>query len=160
MATVVAVGINTTASDKEASNRMLSNVLNTNEVKNAAGVEVEFNRLSSNERSTEYAQITESPSSPHRLKVSHQEIGVGLKRRRRSMVRVDKTTISTVDNETPVTSSCYIVLDAPVGALTANTEMANVIAEVMSFCASNGADNIIKYDCTGNGAATLLNGGL
>lgn len=139
---------------------MLSNILNTNEVKNAAGTEVEFNRLSSNERSTEYAQITESPSAPHRLKVSHQEVGVGLKRRRRSVIRVDKTTLSDVDNVTPVTSSCYIVLDAPVGALKVSTEMSNVIAEILSFCASTGADSTIKYDCTGNGAATLLNGGL
>jgi hypothetical protein len=139
---------------------MLSNTLNTNEVKNAAGTEVEFSRIATSERSTEFSQITESPSAPHRLKVQHQEVGVGLKKRRRSVVRFDKTVISTVDSETPVTVSAYAVLDAPVGALVANTEMANVLAELMSFMASLGASTTILYDGTGNGAATLLSGGL
>lgn len=139
---------------------MLNNTLNTNEVKDAAGVEVEFSRLSTSERMTEFAKISESPSYPYRLSIKHQENGVGLKRRRRSVVRVDKTTLSNVDNETPVTTSCYIVLDAPVGAITANTEMANVIANIMSFCATTGAATTVLFDCTGNGAGALLNGGL
>jgi len=139
---------------------MLSNTLNTNEIKNAAGTEVEFSRIATNERSTEFAQITEAPSAPHRLKIQHQETGSGLKKRRRSVVRFDKTVISTVDSETPVTVSAYAVLDAPVGALLANTEMANVTAELMSFMASLGASTTILYDGTGNGAATLLSGGL
>jgi hypothetical protein len=139
---------------------MLSNTLNTNEIKNAAGTEVEFSRIATNERSTEFAQITEAPSAPHRLKIQHQETGAGLKKRRRSVVRFDKTVVSTVDSETPVTVSAYAVLDAPVGALIANTEMANVIAELMSFLASLGASTTILYDGTGNGAATLLSGGL
>jgi len=139
---------------------MLSNTLNTNEVKNAAGTEVEFQRIATNERSTEFALITETPALPHRLRVQHQETGSGIKRRRRSVVRVDKTVISTVDSVTPVTASAYVVLDAPVGALAANTEMANVIAEVVSFVASLGASTTILYDGTGNGAAALLTGGL
>lgn len=139
---------------------MLSNTLNTNEIKNAAGTEVEFSRISTNERSTEFSQITEAPSAPHRLKIQHQEVGSGLKKRRRSVCRFDKTVVSTVDSVTPVTVSAYVVLDAPVGALIANTEMANVLAELMSFCASLGASTTILYDGTGNGAATLLSGGL
>jgi len=139
---------------------MLSNTLNTNEVKNAAATEVEFQRLSSSDRSTTFATIAESPALPHRLTISHQETGSGLKRRRRSLVRFDKTVESTVDATQSVTTSAYMVLDAPVGALEANTEMANVIAELMSFCASLGANTTILFDCTGNGAACLLNGGL
>lgn len=139
---------------------MLSDTLNTNEVKNAAGVEVEFERISTNGRSTIFAQVGESPAYKHRLQVSHLESGAGLKQRRRSVVRVDKTVLSNVDNETPVTSSAYLVVDAPVGALTTTAEVANVLAELLSICASNGATTTILYDCTGNGAKALLNGTL
>jgi hypothetical protein len=139
---------------------MLSNTLNTNEIKNSAGTEVEFQRLSTADRSTVFAQITEAPSTPHRMTISHQETGAAIKRRRRSLVRFDKTVMSTVDATLPVVISAYIVLDSPVGALVANTEPTNVVAEVMSFCASLGASTTILYDGTGNGAATLLSGGL
>jgi hypothetical protein len=139
---------------------MLSNTLNTNEVKDAAAAEVEFQRLSQDARSTEFAKISESPALPHRLKLAHQENGSGLKMRRRSVVRIDKTVMSTVDTTLPCTVSAYLVLDAPVGALAANTEMANVLAELMSFCATTGAGTTVLYDCTGNGARELLSGGL
>lgn len=139
---------------------MLSNTLNTNEVKNSAGTEVEFSRLSTSDRSTVFAQIAETPANPHRLSIAHQESGTAMKKRRRSVCRIDKTVVSTVDNVTPVTVSAYMVLDAPVGALTANTEMGNVIAELMSFCATTGAATTVLFDCTGNGASALLNGGL
>jgi len=139
---------------------MLSNTLNTNEIKNASAAEVEFQRLESNGRSTEFAQITEQPSLPHRLRVSHQESGVGIKARRRSVVRFDKTVMSGVDATLPVTVSAYAVIDIPVGAFTAITEASNVLAELMSFLSTTGAGTTVLFDCTGNGAATLLNGGL
>jgi hypothetical protein len=139
---------------------MLSNTLNTNEIKNAAGTEIEFSRLSTNGRQSVFAQIGESPSAPHRLSISHAETGAGLGKRRRSVVRFDKTVISTVDSVTPVTVSCYVVLDAPVGALTAMTEPTNVIAELASFLATTGAGTTVLFDGTGNGAAVLLSGGL
>lgn len=139
---------------------MLSNTLNTNEIKNAAGTEVEFQRLSTSDRSTEFAQITEAPNQPHRLKVSHQESGTGLTKRRRSVVRFDKTVASTVDTTKTCTVSAYMVLDAPVGALIANTEFANVLAELMSFAATTGAATTVLFDGTGNGAVALLSGGL
>jgi hypothetical protein len=139
---------------------MLSNTLNTNEIKNAAGTEVEFSRLSTSERTTEFAQVSETPSSPHRLSIRHQETGSGLKQRRRSVVRFDKVVISGVDSSTPITVSAYLVLDAPVGAMTAITEAANVVAEVLSFCATTGSGTTVLFDGTGNGAAALLNGGL
>jgi hypothetical protein len=139
---------------------MLSNTLNTNEIKNSAGTEIEFQRLSISDRQTVFAQITETPSAPHRLTISHLESGKALTKRRRSLVRFDKTVVSTVDNVTPVTISAYAVLDTPVGALVANTEPTNVVAELMSFLASLGASTTILYDGTGNGAAALLNGGV
>jgi cystathionine beta-lyase family protein involved in aluminum resistance len=139
---------------------MLTNTLNTNEVKNSAGTEVEFSRLSIADRSTVFAQVSESPAAPHRLAISHQESGAGLAKRRRSLVRIDKTVISTVDNSTPVVISAYVVLDAPVGALVAVTEPTHVLAELISFCASLGASTTILYDGTGNGATVLLTGGL
>lgn len=139
---------------------MLSNTLNTNEIKNASGTEVEFSRLSQNGRSTVFAQIGEVPSAPHRLTVSHQETGVGLKQRRRSLVRIDKHVVSPLDATLIVPISCYVVLDAPVGALNAMTECTNVVAEILSFCATTGAATTVLFDGTGNGAKALLEGGL
>jgi len=139
---------------------MLSNTLNTNEIKNSAGTGIAFQRLSTEARKTLFAQTTEGPSLPHRLSIAHQESGSGLKARRRSVVRIDKTVMSTVDTTVPCTISAYLVLDAPVGALVANSEMINVVAEVLSFCATTGAATTVLFDGTGNGAATLLNGGL
>lgn len=139
---------------------MLSLTLNTNELKNAAGTEVEFQSLDKQARSHQYALITESPSLPHRVMVSHQETGKGVKRRRRSMVRVDKTTLSTVDSVTPVTTSAYIVGDFPVGAITAMDEPKNVMAELGSFVFTTGGTSTFLYDGSGNGAQAILTGGL
>jgi hypothetical protein len=139
---------------------MLSNTLNTNEVKNSAGTEVEFSRLSTVGRSTVFSMITETPSLPYRLSISHAESGTGVKRIRRSLVRFDKTVMSTVDTTLPVVISDYWVQVAPVGALVANTEMVHVLANLMSFVASLGASTTILYDGTGNGAQVLLTGGL
>lgn len=137
---------------------MLSNTLNTNEVKNAAGTEVEFSRLSTVGRTTEFSQIAETPNLPHRLKVSHLETGSGTKLRRRSVVRIDKTVAGA--DTTPVKVTGYVVLDIPVGNLSATTEVKNVLAEVLSLCASLGASTTILYDCSGNGALCLVNGDL
>lgn len=136
----------------------LSNTLNTNEVKNSAGAEQEFSHVAQNNRSHEWMLTTESPSLPHRLMVSHQETGSGIKKRRRSVVRVDKTTMSGVDVTLPITTTAYIVLDHPVGASSTNAEAANVLANLISFVASTGATTTILYDGTGNGASALLNG--
>jgi len=139
---------------------MLSNTLNTNEIKNSAGTEVEFQRLSSSDRASVFAQIGESPALPHRLSINHQETGNGLKKRRRSLVRFDKTIVSTVDLVTPITISAYTVVDIPVGAILSDAEVANVLAELSSFIASLGASTTILYDGTGNGGVCLIKGGL
>lgn len=139
----------------------LANTLNTNEIKDAASAEVEFEHKSQGPGAVHiWKQIAEPPSRPHRLTIQHQEVGVGMKRRRRSVVRFDKTVISDVDSVTPVTISAYTVLDAPIGALAATTEIANVLAENMSFMATTGSGTTVLFDCTGNGAKALKNGEL
>lgn len=137
---------------------MLPSNLTTNEVKNSAGTEVEFNRLSTADRSVVFAQVGEAPNAPHRLKVEHQENGVGSKRVRRSLVRVDKT-VSGADG-TPVVFSSYMVVVSPVGNIASLAEAKNVTAELMSFVASLGASTTILYDCTGYGADAAVNGSL
>lgn len=133
----------------------------TNEVKNASGTEVEFLPLDNpTPRSKRFKYSLEAPHLEYRLTISHSETGAGLKRRRRSLVRFDKQSISGVDDITPVTTSAYVVLDAPVGAIEDTTEIKAVLANLMSFMASIGASTTILYDCTGYGAAALVDGAL
>jgi len=139
---------------------MLSNTLNTNEIKNTAGTGVPFSRLSISDRQSVFAATAETPVAPHRLTISHSESGTGFKKRRRSVIRFDKTVVSNVDNVTPITHSAYMVLDFAVGATSVTTDAATCLAELISFAASLGASTTILYDASGNGAATLLNGGL
>lgn len=139
---------------------MLNNTLNTNEVKDRSGVEIEFSRIKTLDRTTEFSKIAEQPNLPVRLKVSHQETGAGITLRRRSVIRFDKSSISTVDATKVVTNSCYIVLDAAVGGITSNNELADVIAMVLSFVGTTGAATTVLFDGTGNGAKALIEGGL
>jgi hypothetical protein len=137
---------------------MLPTNLNTNEVKNAAGTEVEFSRLATLDRSVTFAQVSETPNLPHRLKVSHLETGSGSDKRRRSVVRFDKTV--TGASALPRTISAYVVLDIPVGDLSALTEVGNVAAELNSFLSTTGAGTTVLFDGTGYGTAACINGSL
>lgn len=139
---------------------MLSNDLNTNEVKNSSGTEVEFQHLDATGRKRVFAQKSESYALPHRLTISHADVGTGQNARRRSVVRIDKTIASTVDATKTCTVTAYLVADIPTGAIIAQDEPKNVIAEILSFCATTGAATTVLFDCTGNGAAALLNGSL
>lgn len=139
---------------------MLSDTLNTNEVKDAAGSAQAFERLYNNNRTTEFRLSAEVPSTPHRLSIGHTEIGAGVKKRRRSVVRVDIKSVSDVDSTLVVSTLGYIVLDNPIGAVTSNAKAAECLANLMSFCASTGATTTILYDGTGNGCVSLLNGSL
>lgn len=132
----------------------------TNEVKNAAGTEVEFGRLSASGRQVIFAVSGESPAAPHRITISHVETGSGLSARRRSLLRVDKTVAGQVDTTTTAKISAYGVTDVPIGNLTSLTEVTNVVAELMSQLASKGASTTILYDGTGYGAEALINGSL
>lgn len=140
---------------------MLSNTLNTNEIKNSSGTEQEFQHLEFPPgRKRTFALIGESPSQPHRLSISHQEVGSGVNLRRRSVVRFSRKTLSQVDSVTPVETLAYLVVDSPVGAMTSSTVLTDLLANLVSFVASTGADTTIKFDGTGNGAQVLLNGSL
>jgi len=144
--------------DKSVIKRMLSTTLVTNEVKDSTGAEVEFQSLSFSDRQHVYAKSGETPSLPYRITISHQESGKSMKLRRRSVIRVDKTTISGVDDVTPITTSAYIVLDHPTGASETNAEAAHVLANLLSFCATTGAGTTVLFDGTGTGSAALLSG--
>lgn len=138
---------------------MLSTTLNTNEVKNSSGVEIEFQSLGIEGRTHKFAMVGEPYALPVRLTISHEETGSGLKKRRRSLIRFDKTSISGVDAVTPVSSGAYLVTDTPVGALTSNSPAADVLAMLCSLVSTLGT-NTHLYDGTGNGAQVLLNGTL
>lgn len=137
---------------------MLPANLNTNEVKDRAGVELEFNRIATADRRAEFQKVNEVPAQPFRISINHQDIGSGTTRRRRSVVRVDKTIIGHVDSAKSVQLSAYIVSDYPVGNLTNMNDGKDVLAALLSLCASTGATTTILYDCTGYGAAALING--
>lgn len=139
----------------------ISNTLNTNEIKNSAGTEQEFEHLRFPDgRSREFKLITEAPARPHRLFISHEEFGTGIKRRRRSQFRTSKVVMSDVDASLPVQPLVYTVVDFPVGALTTDAELKNVLANHISALASTGADTVVKFDCTGTFAKELINGGM
>lgn len=135
---------------------MLSNTLVTNEVKNAAGTEVEFNRISTADRKTEFALNGELPGLPNRLIISHQEIGSGASKRRRSLVSFRKTVAGT--DTSPVTTIANLTLDIPIGNLSTFDCPKDVLAQMMSFVASLGATTTILFDCSGNGAVSLIHG--
>lgn len=138
---------------------MLPQNLTTNEVKNAAGIEVEFVRGGLNKEGVqEFVKNNENPSSPLRLSIGHQEIGTGVSKRRRSVVRVVDTRNGTVDTSRKAPHIAYLVIDIPVGNIDDYSAAKDVLANLLSFCASTGADTAIKFDCTGNGAAALING--
>jgi len=139
---------------------MLPTTLNTSEVKNSSGTEIEFGRIQTVDRQLTFAASLETPNLPHRILVSHLETGEGISRRRRSLVRVDKTIAGQVDTTQSVKVSFYAVADIPVGQMTAFAEAAHVNAELISFLASLGASTTILYDGTGNGSASLINGTL
>jgi len=139
---------------------MLSNTLNTNEIKDAAAAAVAFERISSSGRTTEFAKVGEVASAPQRLKISHLETGAGTLRRRRSVIRFDVTERSNVDATKIVVASAYVVLDAPVGAFSNNTVIATPLSYLQSFLSTTGAGTTVLFDNTGNGAKTLMAGSI
>lgn len=136
--------------------------LNTNEIKNAAGTEVEF--LSAPQRgdgSTKvYSKSGAQPNLRELVSVSHTETGVGLKRLRRSVAQASKEFLSESDNVTPARIRLYKVAEVPVGHLTSMTKVKEVAAWMISGEASDGTSTTIKYDCTGTLTDALVNGTL
>lgn len=137
---------------------MLSNTLNTNEVKNAAGTEVEFEHLDMVGRNREFKQITETPDLRHRLRISHTESGSGLTAKRSSRVGFYKDVAG--KSGATVRIEIYTVARIPTGELANWDEVKNVAAELNSFCATTGAGTTVLFDGSGNGTNCLINGGL
>lgn len=138
---------------------MLSDLLNTNEVKNALGSEVEFERIETNGRSTTFAKVNEDFALPERIKVQHRESGSGAETVRRSNILITDVIACSSGANRPISLS--ITMTIPVGDVPlASTKPKDVLAKGMSFLASTGADTTIKFDCSGNGAKTLLGGTL
>jgi len=136
------------------------NTLITNEIKDAAGAEVEFEKIRNLTNGTEWQKVNDTPALPHRFTVSHQETGSGTSRRRRSILRFDKTVIGSYDNTKNFKNSCYVVLDRAIGnEVDANT-VKLLIANLMSLLATTGAGTTVLFDCTGTGASNLLSGGI
>lgn len=137
---------------------MLSNTLVTNEVKDRAGVEVEFQRLSTNNRDTTFAKVSESPDAPHRISIRHTEVGDGPSKRRRSNIQISKTVLGV--SGAPRVHVASFTIDTPIGDISTYDDTKDVIANMLSFVATTGAATTVLFDCTGNGAAALVNGTL
>lgn len=136
----------------------IANELVTNEIKNAAGTEVEFTRISSKDRASEFKCKTEVPSQPYRLLINHQEIGTGMKKRRLSRIKFSKVSLSGVDSVTPIESSVNLALTFPVGGSLDSTVVKDLLANMMSFVATTGAATTVLFDGSGTGAKVLVDG--
>jgi hypothetical protein len=139
---------------------MLANSLNTNEIKNATALENEFQRIKLGDGRTEFARIGESPALPHRLIVSHLEVGTGVARRRRSVTEFNSTQASVWDGTKFVKDRVYIVVDRSIGAQSDDGTPKLLLANLGSFMFTLGGTSTFLYDGTGTGSANLLSGGV
>jgi hypothetical protein len=139
----------------------LPDALNTNQIRNSSGTEIEFEFLDNGPgRIKRWKQVAETPYLTNRLTVSHQETGNGLSLVRRSLVRFDKKVLSTVDNSSVKAISAYTVLVVPQGALATLAEPTNVLAQLLSLTATIASATVATLDGTGNGSVALINGSM
>jgi len=137
---------------------MLPANLNTNEVKDAAGTEVEFTHQSEQGRKRVFQKIGELYAYPQHIIIQHDEKGVGVKKVRRSNLSIQITELSGVDSLTPITPFISLTLSLPVGLMATNATAARLCAYMGSFGWLTGADSTLKYDGSGTGIAALLAG--
>lgn len=135
---------------------MLPTSLNTNEIKNAAGTEVEFGRQFTEGRKTVFEVSPKVPNRPHLITVQHSTSGKGSMLRRRSNVTVSKDIDGADTSVTYIRVSC--TLDIPEGNIADLDDVKDVMAELISGLASTGADTVVKFDCSGTLTQPLLNG--
>lgn len=136
---------------------MLNNTLNTNEVRDAGGVEREFTHLQQIGRTREFQQIAETPNLRHRIQIAHREVGALEDLRRQSKVGILKEITGASGKKRKIVFN--VTADIPVGDMGSTAEAANVLSEVGSLVFTLGT-NTFLYDGTGNGAKVLLNGEL
>lgn len=139
---------------------MLPDSLNTNQVKNSAGTEVEFSLNHRGNGQALFSKVGGNPSARHLLSIGHQETGTGVNRIRRSKVRFDYEVYSDLDPTKVVTISAYANLVIPVGHLTTFTSAKDCLANLNSFLATTGAGTTVLFDGTGSGSVALLDGSL
>lgn len=135
---------------------MLPTSLNTNEIKNAAGVEVEFERQFTEGRKTVFEKKNKVPNRPHLITVQHSTSGKAAALRRRSNVTTSQDVDGADANVTFIRVSTTV--DIPEGNLSNLDAVKDVLANHISGLASTGADTVVKFDCTGTLAQSLLNG--
>lgn len=135
---------------------MLPTNLVSNEIKSSTGIEIEFNRWSSNERTVEYAKVGEAPNAEHHIKVSHQEVGTGIDARRRSaaIVTLQVTGVSGKLRE----HKFSLVGDIPIGDIANYNDSKTALASLLSGAATTGAGTTVLFDCTGTLADAIING--
>jgi hypothetical protein len=134
--------------------------LTTNEVKNAAGTEIEFTRIGFDPQGRlQFKASSEAPNRPHRITVAHREVGEGVKKRRESVIQLRLE----VDDggAVPITDHviAQITVRAPIGIAPDAGNWTAALAELGSFVFTTGT-NTFLYDGTGTGAAALIAGTL
>jgi hypothetical protein len=135
---------------------MLNNTLNTNEVKDRAGVEIELERRSTGPgQITEFKKLNETAGLPVRLSIKHETSGTGTKATRRSVVEALITNENS-DGE-KVTSIARLSVVHPLGLADDYNGLKDAIAMILSFCATTGAATTVLLDGSGNGANALIN---
>jgi hypothetical protein len=139
---------------------MLPNLLNTNEVKDRNGTEVEFQRIDTTGRTTEYAQLAETPAYPRRINIRHREVGSGTEKRRQSQVRFSVTKPGGVDSTKAVTPFVQVTAEYPVGNSTSSNDLKDLLAHMVTFFAYDAANALKVYDGTSNGSSVILDGSL
>lgn len=136
----------------------LTNTLNTNEVKDRAGVEVEYTMFENVGRTKRFKKVSEAPNLQDRLSIRHEEIGTGVDTRRRSNVRFDLQVVGTSGKTR--TCTAHLTTDFPIGDIGDYNTPKDVLARLLSFESTTGAGTTVLFDGSGTGAQIHLNGEL
>jgi hypothetical protein len=133
--------------------------LNTNEVKDRAGTEVEFTFFDdSKPRSREWQRSNQAPYLIESIKVQHRDVGKpGFFLVRQSNLRIVKNVLSLVDNSTIVPIISSHSLQIPIGALTTFDAVKDVVAYHNTLMATINGTTVL-FDGTGTAAAAMIAG--
>jgi hypothetical protein len=135
----------------------LADNLNTNELKNEAGTEVEYLNFDKGSRMKEWFKSGEVPGLPSHLKIQHREIGEGVDKKRQSNISLYITEIGSVDTTKQAKSIGSFSTTVPIGNIPNFAKITTVMACLGSLCYTNGTNTFV-YDGTTPGAAALING--
>lgn len=135
---------------------MLPTTLLTNEVKDRAGAEVEFEHFTLEGREHIYIRKNGNPSLPCYLKVIHQETGTGAGATRRSLCDLTMMVEGKSGKIVPIRAYKNVVV--PIGELDDLDDVKDASAMLDSFCTTTGAGTTVLFDGSGNGDSALING--